>query len=98
LNLKLTCMKRSLLPIFFTAIFFSCSDSRQEIIDRQLEITNKVDSLDKLHDSLSAVMENSSDKRIVELVKLQLTIKKIDEHRAYLLKTHDSLGAELKSR
>lgn len=89
-------MKRALLPIFFTAIFFSCNDSRQEIINQQAEITLKVDSIDKLHDSLSAVMENGSDKRIVELVKLQLTIKKLDEERAYLLKTHDSLGAELK--
>lgn len=89
-------MKRFLISVFVVTIFFSCSDSRQEIINRQAEISQKVDSLDNLHDSLSAVLENSSDKRIMELVKLQLTIKKLDEQRAYLLKTHDSLGAELK--
>jgi hypothetical protein len=89
-------MKYLVLLIFSLILFYSCSESETGIADRQLELRAKIDSIDRVHDSLSTVMEASSDMRTDELVRIQLLIKKLDEQRAYLLKSYDSLGSELK--
>lgn len=91
-------MKNSLLLIVLAGFLLSCSDSNSEISSKQLELRTRIDSIDYIHDSLSTVIEASSDMRTDELVRIQLLIKKLDEQRAHLLKSYDSLEKELRKQ
>ncbi|MBL7696954.1 MAG: hypothetical protein JNK79_02310 [Chitinophagaceae bacterium] len=77
-------------------ILISCGDSGEDITSQQLQLQSKIDSIDQVHDSLSTIIETSSDMRTDELVRMQLLIKKLDEERAYLLKSYDSLEKQLR--
>ena len=89
-------MRNSLVLTISAILFLSCSDSNEDISSKQLELRTRIDSIEYVHDSLSTVVEASSDMRTEELVKIQLLIKKLDEERAYLLKSYDSLEKELR--
>lgn len=85
---------RNALLLICLALISSCGDSSPDVPSQQLLLRNKIDSIDQVHDSLSTVIEHSSDMRTDELVRIQLLIKKLDEQRAYLLKSYDSLGTQ----
>ncbi len=75
--------------------FFGCGDRGQDIRDEQAEIKIQIDHINRTDDSLTTVLEHSSDMRTEELVKIQLQRKKLQEEKAFLVVSLDSLQKQI---
>lgn len=84
-------MMRFTLLFLLSVLVFACQDNRQSILDEQAKIKTQIDLINRADDSLSAVLDHASDMRTDELVKVQLQRKKLQENKAFLVVSLDSL-------
>lgn len=76
-------------------LFLACRNEAQSIRDEQAKIKNQIDHINRTDDSLTTVLEHSSDMRTEELVKIQLQRKKLQEEKAFLVVSLDSLQKQI---
>lgn len=81
--------------LFLLIPFAACTDGKKDILDQQRQIKNQIDIINRTDDSLTTVLEHASDMRTDELVKVQLQRKKLQEDKAFLVVSLDSLQREI---
>lgn len=75
--------------------FAACKDGKKDILDQQRHIKNQIDVINRTDDSLTTVLEHASDMRTDDLVKIQLQRKKLQEDKAFLVVSLDSLQRQI---
>ena len=75
---------------------YSCTNPEDDISNEQTSLKKKIDSIDRINDSLVNVMNNNPGMDIEQNVKIQLYSRKLQKEKEEYLRALDSLEKDLK--
>lgn len=89
-------MKYLLVASFLFLSFYSCKNPRKDINNEQIGLRDKIDSIDRINDSLLKVVNDNPGMDIEQNVKIQLYSRKLQKEKEVYLRALDALEKELK--
>lgn len=89
-------MKYLLVASFLFLTFYSCRNPKKDISIEQISLKKKIDSIDRIKDSLVKVVNDNPGMDIEQNVKIQLYSRKLQKEKEEYLRALDSLETDLK--
>ena len=76
---------------FILLSLYSCRNPKEDISNEQISLKKKIDSINRIKDSLVNVVNNNPDMDIEQNVKIQLYSRKLQKEKEKYLRVLDSL-------